>query len=491
MIGGLWKSTGSAALLTAAGLYLGSAGMAPAQAADLGGDCCADLEERVAELEATAARKGNRKVSLTIAGQVATQLMYWSDGGSDRRVKSFGKTDNTEGTDPVGSDGSDLYIVDNTATLGGSGFNFSGTAKINPSLTAGFFLAIGLDSGARSAGSGPAFAAPTNNKGVSQIDDDGSGAPADSLVSLTYANWYLDHKQLGRLTVGRANTATAGVSTIDLGGAGVIANANISYWNGNMFLIADDTMLWAQWGSIMGGNPIAGSGLSRGNVISYSSPVFGGFSFAAAWGENDIWDAALRYAGEFSGFRVAAGVGYISNSTGFGDQVPDIPANDGFSQPGVWKGSASVLHVGTGLFLSGTYVERDHDNDRPNGTLWYLQGGISKNWTGLGNTVLYGEYAQVKDAVGACTVTDGSGNDVGALSNPTCDNAADFDLPDHFVIKTSEVNMWGIGIVQHIDAAAMELFLSYRHYEGEMSTLTTTVEFNNLDIVMGGARIRF
>ncbi|MBN9281890.1 MAG: porin, partial [Hyphomicrobium denitrificans] len=38
------------------------------QAADLGGDCCADLEQRIAELEATTATKGNRKVSLTISG---------------------------------------------------------------------------------------------------------------------------------------------------------------------------------------------------------------------------------------------------------------------------------------------------------------------------------------------------------------------------------------------------------------------------------------
>ena len=37
----------------------------PAKAADLGGDCCADLEERVAELEATTVRKGNKKVSVT------------------------------------------------------------------------------------------------------------------------------------------------------------------------------------------------------------------------------------------------------------------------------------------------------------------------------------------------------------------------------------------------------------------------------------------
>ena len=37
-----------------------------AEAADIGGDCCSDLEERVAELEATTVRKGNNKVSLTL-----------------------------------------------------------------------------------------------------------------------------------------------------------------------------------------------------------------------------------------------------------------------------------------------------------------------------------------------------------------------------------------------------------------------------------------
>ena len=51
-----------------------------ASAADLGGNCCADLEERIAELEATTARKGNRKVSLTMSGWVAEQVTYWDDG---------------------------------------------------------------------------------------------------------------------------------------------------------------------------------------------------------------------------------------------------------------------------------------------------------------------------------------------------------------------------------------------------------------------------
>jgi hypothetical protein len=177
---------------------LASGGMAlPAAAADLGGNCCADLEERVAELEATTARKGNRKVSLTVSGQVETALMAWDNG-----------------------ERSDVYVVD-VPTVGGTFFQFNGDAKINPSLSAGFLIQVGFDRGARS-------------HQVTQDDDDGvSGTTGagDTSIVVTLANWYLDHKELGRITVGRANTATAGITGIDLGGAGVIANVNVGYWN--------------------------------------------------------------------------------------------------------------------------------------------------------------------------------------------------------------------------------------------------------------------
>jgi hypothetical protein len=49
-------------MLTLVGGISSIAGVA--KAADLGGDRCADLEERVAELEATTVRKGNKKVSV-------------------------------------------------------------------------------------------------------------------------------------------------------------------------------------------------------------------------------------------------------------------------------------------------------------------------------------------------------------------------------------------------------------------------------------------
>ncbi len=80
MIGGLLKSASRWALVAAAGVIVGGVAMPSAKAADLGGDCCADLEERVAELEATTARKGNRKMSLTITGQVHRMILGWNDG---------------------------------------------------------------------------------------------------------------------------------------------------------------------------------------------------------------------------------------------------------------------------------------------------------------------------------------------------------------------------------------------------------------------------
>src|SRR5262245_18047738 len=132
MNGGLLKAAGHGAIAALAGVLL-SAGSA--RAADLGGNCRADLEERVAELEATTVRKGNRRVSLTLSGQVNRSLLYWNDGFDDH-----------------------VYSVDNA--ISNSRFRLTGTGKINSDLSAGFYMEFGMALGARS-------------HQVSQVDDDG------------------------------------------------------------------------------------------------------------------------------------------------------------------------------------------------------------------------------------------------------------------------------------------------------------------------------
>ena len=122
MFGGLTKSASRLALVAAAGVLSTSA-----YAADLGGDCCADLEERVAELEATTARKGNRKVSLTIYGWVNKTIMAWDDGAR-----------------------SNVYLgQDNTSSA--TRFGLRGTATINSEWKAGYSILMDWATGARSA----------------------------------------------------------------------------------------------------------------------------------------------------------------------------------------------------------------------------------------------------------------------------------------------------------------------------------------------------
>ena len=78
----------------------------------------------MAELEATTARKGNRKVSLTVYGWVNKGVLYWNDGGQSNTY--FG-VDNT-----------------NFATR----FGLRGDAKINPNVTAGFIILMDVITGA-------------------------------------------------------------------------------------------------------------------------------------------------------------------------------------------------------------------------------------------------------------------------------------------------------------------------------------------------------
>ena len=127
------KTTSLFALAAIAGLSLG---IAQAGAADLGGNCCADLEERIADLEATTARKGNRKVSLTVYGQVHRIMTYLDDG---KIRKTYLGLDNTNSS---------------------SRFGFMGEAKISSAWKAGFEILIEIEAGG------------TSSK-TSQLDEDG------------------------------------------------------------------------------------------------------------------------------------------------------------------------------------------------------------------------------------------------------------------------------------------------------------------------------
>ncbi|MEZ5850312.1 MAG: porin [Hyphomicrobiaceae bacterium] len=395
-----------------------------ALAADLGGNCCADLEERIAELEATTVRKGNRKVSVQLSGWVGHNVMMWDDG-----IRS------------------DMYIGDGGNIY--SRFRFKGSAKISSRFSAGFTYEFGIHSNA------------IGNTNQTNGGDDLGGA-----VSLRDSTVWLRDSSLGMVKIGHGSTATDNLILIDLGGVSAAGTPDIGLYMGGMFITAGNAYTATTWSTkILGGEPWD---TTRRNHILYESPTLHGFTLQASVAEDNFWDVALRYAGEFNGVRVAFGIGYLEDSElNRGVAAPAAGAN--LTQPGAldnincltvcneketqFKGSASVMHVPTGLFVNFAAGTRERDVAGTDGDFWHLTGGIARNHFGIGNTVLFGEY--------------GEHSGLGSVGT---------------------VNNWGIGVNQHIDAAAMEVFLTYKNFSYDGSDIATA---NDLSIVLGGARIKF
>jgi hypothetical protein len=244
-------------------------------------------------------------------------------------------------------------------------------------------------------------------------------------------------------------------------------------------------------------------------VLRYDTPTFAGFTVnPALGGDVNAWDVALRYAGEFGGFRVAAGIGYANNSGDTNYQ------GTGFSASGSSGGfcfdayatTPLMIHVPSGLFVSGgvmgavcngpDFSKINPGNNLPHRTdvSWYgLVGGrlsLTKNFSAPGSTppgpfpirstTFYGELGGALGHV--------------EISVPGFQGANESTSGSFWGLGISVGLPWGAGTVQNIDAAAMEIYLGYRQIDlGSVDARFggTVRTDTNIDVVNGGARIRF
>ncbi len=394
---------------------------APATAADLGGDCCADLEERVAELEATTARKGNRKVSLQVSGQVHTGVLFFDDG-----------------------DESNAYITDNDNTS--SRFRFLGSAKITGDWTAGFLLEVETE--------------VASSNLVTQLDDD-----PNSALSIRHSAWWIENKDLGRITVGQISPANDDIILADAAGAGPAAFADQLIGNALFFRRGDGVL------TDLSSNLVTGGSLdtARRNLVRYDSPIFQGAKFVASWGEDDFWDVAVWYANKIGDLKIVGGIGYAQDTDGFNASL----------QIEEFKGSISVLHEPSGVFGSFAFVNREPARvDVETLEYYYFNGGIVlPKLVPVGKTVLYGEYANGQ----------GFGSSAATATNPAA-VAGTFDVGN---VLDAELTIYGFGFVQHIPAAELEVYALYKNLELDARTAGGNLSLDDIDIVYTGARIKF
>jgi hypothetical protein len=413
------------ALSLAASLTLGAA-----EAADLGGECCADLEQRIAELEATTVGRGNRRVSVTLSGYVAKQVMGWDDGVD-----------------------SAAYIADIGPTQA-SNFRLSGQVKISPGWSAGFMIRV--------------QDLADSTMGLSQIEDN-----QDLGLNVQMSNWFIAGEDYGRITMGRQALASKSAAMFtDLSGTQLIANY-VLFDGPGFFLLQHGKRLALRWGDIgycySQARPWGADcdGIVM-NGVRYDTPTVAGFSASASYGERGDYEAALRYTKELGGFKLALGTGYSVNT----DENVQSPSVSPRKDSGFFQAGAYVEHLASGLFLHGDYGNEDnHDTpifsglEEPDSHQWYVKGGIRRQWTRLGMTILWGEYTQYLDQIGPAALNAG--------------------------VTASEFTRWGFGVAQEIDSAAMSLWLKYRQHDGELTGAPFAGELDAFRYISTGALIYF
>ena len=426
-----------ACALISLSLASAASGGTAAAAADLGGDCCADLEERIAELEATTARKGNRKVSLTISGYIAQEITVWDDGVErNAYIHGLGPTQ-------------------------ASHFRLNGKAAIAPGWSAGYLMRIQDLTGNAFGGSPGAGAITQDNP----FRNDG--------LNVQMSFWYVESDTFGKLSVGRlAHAAKSAAMFTDLSGTQIIDNytflAGFPHFGLRDAGGALSPVTWGQLGfCYTQGAPLGGdcNGIVM-NGVRYDTPVFGGFMASASWGEDDFWEIALRYAGEIAGFKLAFGAGYTEMTT---ETVTGFVATQAGKDSHFFQAGGYAEHLATGLFVHGAYGREDNNGTvlangfiQPDSEHYYVKAGLRRTWTPLGATIVYGDYAAYEDQLGPVALAAGA--------------------------TGSTLERFGGGVAQEIDAAAMTLYLKYQRYQADVEGLG---DFKDADFVSFGGLINF
>ncbi len=359
----------------------------PASASD---NDFATLDERVAELEAVSLRAGGRKLTMHIYGQVNQAVMFWDDGFK-----------------------SGTRVIDNDTSSSRFGIMGQTTSRSGP--TFGYRFEFEVDPSARNAG-----AAPT-------AGDDGP-------LQLRHAFVYADSAQAGRLSLGHQSPATDDITLINLGSQ--MNDAALHYNNRSAIPlnIGGGLVTDLKWGDIAHNVDSL-----RGNFVRYDTPMLAGFVLSGAWGENDIWDVALRYQAAAGDFRFAAGVGFMDDRE---RDFKDV------------RGSASLIHNPTGLYVSAAGGIRDDDvsvlSAHDTAHFHYGQAGISKQWLPYGKTTIYADYGFYKNF------------NVGELLRVDPQSGT---LVIWGTLSRTEVVRWGAGIEQAFDDSGLLLYAQAHRYE--------------------------
>ncbi len=402
---GVVKSVGKYALLAGTALALSISVASAASITKAGMDKrVADLEREVTLLKnqmksammAKPADKniqsGNSRVKVTLYGQINRAIRFANTG------------DNTEFTS-VDNDGS-------SSRLG-----VRAVGKANANLTIGALHELEWQENARS----------------------GTGAPndgANTRVRARHVDLWLDHKNLGKLSMGHGSIAGDAGGLYDLSGVGYVygfagangtdgTKADASVKVGEE--AGDTVSTSATTGNARGFRPFNFFG-ARENRIRYDTPSLMGARVSLSYNEAKSWSVGLNYAGAPPGVKSFTAL----FAAGYRD-------NDGAKT--AWALSGGLKHNPSGFNVNGSY---DTDGEENDDGVQNSQWGVTIGWSGK--------------------INDSGATSIGVGFNRSSDGAE------------ASANQYWLAINQSIDAAAADVYVGVSFDSGSVTHTVTAGE---------------
>lgn len=261
--------------------------------------------------------------------------------------------------------------------------------------------------------------------------------PSSSKTELRKAEFIYTTPAIGTFSFGQGSTASDGAAEADFSATGVIAYSGIADLAGSIGFRGTD-------GSVSGidvGDVFKSFDGARRFRARYDTPAWQGITLSASGGEevlrdgdeNEYYDLAARYAGDYGEVKVDARLGYSWVSGG----------------EELLMGSVAALHVPSGVSLAFSSGEQQTGDD----SYAYAKLGWLRDWFDAGTTAL----------------------------------SIDFYEGSNYAVTGSESSSVGVAAVQKIDAYDLEVYAAFRTHELD----NAGAAYADIDVFALGARWRF